>query len=79
MSSSAPPGRNHAAPRDGAEQYLSMRELCARLGISRSTVYRQGLHAYGVLVGRVWRFDWSAIKQHLEAETDTEWPRGDGA
>jgi len=60
-------------------EYLTMDELCQRLNVCRATVYRQGLHAFGVKVGRVWRFDWGSIKDHLEAETGKEWPRADGA
>lgn len=56
-----------------------MDELCQRLHVCRATIYRQGLHAFGVKVGRVWRFDWCAIRDHLEADTDQEWPRADGA
>jgi hypothetical protein len=56
-----------------------MEELCQRLKVCRATVYRQGLHYFGVKVGRVWRFDWRSIRHHLSTETDKEWPREDGA
>lgn len=59
-------------------EYLSMAALCERLNICRATAYRKFL-AFGVKVGRVWRFDWCAIREHLELETDKEWPREDGA
>lgn len=62
-----------------APEYLTMAALCQRLNVSRATVYRQGLHAFGVKVGRVWRFDWGGVRRYLEAETDKEWPREDGA
>ena len=69
---------DQATPRDTPE-YLTMAALCQRLKVSRATVYRQGLHAFGVKVGRVWRFDWRAIRDYLETETDKVWPREDGA
>ena len=56
-------------------EYLTMAALCRRLAVSRATVYRQGLLAFAVKVGRVWRFDWRAVRDYLETETDKEWPR----
>jgi hypothetical protein len=55
-----------------------MAALCERLNICRATAYRNFL-TFGVKVGRVWRFDWGAIRRHLEEETDKEWPREGGA
>ena len=46
-------------------EYITTKELCRRLCISRSTVRRRGLRQFAVLIGMTWRFDWSAILRHL--------------
>jgi predicted DNA-binding transcriptional regulator AlpA len=50
------------------EGYISTQELCRRLGICRSTVYRLGLHDFTIPIGGVWRFKWADIVQHFENE-----------
>jgi hypothetical protein len=50
-------------------EYLTMRQLCQRLNINRSTVRRFGWHRFGVLVGPYWRFDWRQVIADLAART----------
>ncbi len=53
-------------------EFISSAELCRRLGISRSTVYRQDFHVFALRIGHVWRFDWEAIVKCLREETEAE-------
>ena len=49
-------------------EYVSTGELCKRLGICRSTIYRHGLHRFAIAVGSVWRFRWADVVKHYQNE-----------
>ena len=65
-------GRETRGDGETQAEFISSAELCRRLGISRSTVYRQKFHDYAVKVGSTWRFRWDAIIQVLQEEAEAE-------
>lgn len=60
------------SPATPTPEYIPRRELCKRLGISPSTVYRQGLQEFAVAIGGAIRYDWHAILQACQLQPDTE-------
>lgn len=65
---------NQPATASIAPEYITRKELCRRLHISPSTVYRHGLQDFAVLIGNAVRYDWPAI---LEAYRMQAEPEGD--
>lgn len=53
-------------------EYIVRRELCRRLNISPSTVYRHGLQDFAVLIGGAVRYDWCAIVEAYRMPADTD-------
>jgi len=53
-------------------EYVTTRELCRRLSISRSTVRRHGLMRFGILVGNGWRFRLHDVIRYYEEQQDSE-------
>lgn len=56
------------SPRD---EYVPMSEVCRRLSISRSTVYRHGLLKYAIPFGHGWRFNWRDVLKHYAQQGET--------
>lgn len=56
------------ATRSDAPEYVTMSELCRRLSISRSSVYRHSLLRYAIPFGRCWRFNWGDVLTYLQRE-----------
>ena len=52
--------------------YVTTRELCRRLSISRATVRRHGLSQFGILVGNGWRFRLRDVIRYYEEQRDPE-------
>lgn len=57
--------------RPDVAEYIPMREVCRRLGIARSTVYRHDLFRYAIQVGSQWRFRWADVVKHYETQRKT--------
>ncbi|MBI3455184.1 MAG: hypothetical protein HY002_05285 [Candidatus Rokubacteria bacterium] len=53
-------------------EYIPRKELCRRLGISPSTVYRHALQDFAVVIGNAVRYDWHAIVEAYRMQADTE-------
>lgn len=55
-------------------EYITRKELCRRLYISPSTVYRHRLQDFAVLIGNAVRYDWHAIlgAYRMQAETESD-------
>ncbi len=52
--------------------YVTTRELCRRLSISRATIRRHGLSQFGILVGNGWRFRLRDVIRYYEEQRDAE-------
>ena len=53
-------------------EYVTTRELCRRLSISRATVRRHGLSQFGIFVGNGWRYKLADVIRHYEQQRDAE-------
>ena len=58
--------------RPATPEYVSRKELCRRLSISPSTVYRHGVQDYALLIGNAVRYNWAAIVEAYRLQPDTE-------
>ena len=60
--------------RTGTEpaDYVTTRELCRRLSISRATVRRHGLSQFGIFVGNGWRYRLADVIRYYEQQPDAE-------
>lgn len=59
-----------AGTRADTEEYITRKELCRRLHVSPSTVYRHGLQDFAVLIGNAVRYDWCAIVDAYRMQAD---------
>ena len=55
-------------------EYITRKELCKRLNISPSTVYRHALQDFAIAIGGAIRYDWNAIIRAYGMQADE---RGD--
>jgi predicted DNA-binding transcriptional regulator AlpA len=46
---------------DLGPEYITAAELCRRLSISRSTIYRHHLPRFAIYVGSQWRYHWPSV------------------